>query len=297
MVKALELLDRAVDVHIHAGPSLMARQVDAWESAQQAIEANLAAIVIKDHHLPSVGAATTVTTHLRGVKKLKVFGSIVLNSPVGGLNPKAVEVAIGFGAKVVWLTTVSCQNHIDKHSGHGFKFPPLKQPLTVPEKPLRYLDAHGNLIPEAVRVIEVMAEHPDVVLATGHGNRDEIDAIIRKAASIGLKRILVDHPYYMIGASLEDMKAWRSLGAYIEFTAVTSVPESNLYCIPLVDIAGYIKALGSERLILSSDYGQVGNGRPVDGLAAFAEHLLDQGIEERVLRKMLTENPSQLLNL
>ena len=244
MVKALELLDRAVDVHIHAGPSLMARQVDAWESAQQAIEANLAAIVIKDHHLPSVGAATTVTTHLRGVKKLKVFGSIVLNSPVGGLNPKAVEVAIGFGAKVVWLTTVSCQNHIDKHSGHGFKFPPLKQPLTVPEKPLRYLDAHGNLIPEAVRVIEVMAEHPDVVLATGHGNRDEIDAIIRKAASIGLKRILVDHPYYMIEASLEDMKAWRSLGAYIEFTAVTSVPESNLYCIPLVDIAGYIKALG-----------------------------------------------------
>jgi hypothetical protein len=297
MVKALELLDRAVDVHIHAGPSLMARQVDAWESAQQAIEANLAAIVIKDHHLPSVGSATTVTTHLRGVKKLKVFGSIVLNSPVGGLNPKAVEVAIGFGAKVVWLTTVSCQNHIDKHSGHGFKFPPLKQPLTVPEKPLRYLDAHGNLIPEAVRVIEVMAEHPDVVLATGHGNRDEIDAIIRKAASIGLKRILVDHPYYMIEASLEDMKAWRSLGAYIEFTAVTSVPESNLYCIPLVDIAGYIKALGSERLILSSDYGQVGNGRPVDGLAAFAEHLLDQGIEERVLRKMLTENPSQLLNL
>jgi hypothetical protein len=297
MVRALELLDRAVDVHIHAGPSLMARQVDAWESAQQAIEANLAAIVIKDHHLPSVGAATTVSTHLRGVKKLKVFGSIALNSPVGGLNPKAVEVAIGFGAKVVWLTTVSCQNHIDKHSGHGFKFPPLKQPLTVPEKPLRYLDAHGNLIPEAVRVIEVMAEHPDVVLATGHGNRDEIDAIIRKAASIGLKRILVDHPYYMIEASLEDMKAWRSLGAYIEFTAVTSVPESNLYCIPLVDIAGYIKALGSERLILSSDYGQVGNGRPVDGLAAFAEHLLDQGIEERVLRKMLTENPSQLLNL
>ena len=297
MLKALELLDRAVDIHIHAGPSLMARQVDAWESAQQAIEANLAAIVIKDHHLPSVGAATTVTTHLRGVKKLKVFGSIALNSPVGGLNPKAVEVAIGFGAKVVWLTTVSCQNHIDKHSGHGFKFPPLKQPLTVPEKPLRYLDAHGNLIPEAVRVMEVMAEHPDVVLATGHGNRDEIDAIIRKAASIGLKRILVDHPYYMIEASLEDMKAWRSLGAYIEFTAVTSVPESNLYCIPLVDIAGYIKALGSERLILSSDYGQVGNGRPVDGLAAFAEHLLDQGIEERVLRKMLTENPSQLLNL
>ena len=93
------------------------------------------------------------------------------------------------------------------------------------------------------------------------------------------------------------MKAWQSLGAYIEFTAVTSVPASNLYCIPLADIAGYIKVLGSERLILSSDYGQVGNGRPVDGLATFAALLLEQGIEEKVLRKMLTENPSRLLNL
>ena len=295
MVK--ELLKGAVDVHIHAGPSLMARQVDAWESAQQAIEAELAAIVIKDHHLPSVGAATTVQDHLGGATKLKVFGSIALNSPVGGLNPKAVEVAIGFGAKVVWMTTVSCKNHVDKHRGHGFKFPPLKKPLTVREEPLRYLDAHGNLIPEAIRVLEVMTEHPDVVLATGHGNRDEIDALVRKAVSLGLKRILIDHPYYMIEASLEDMKAWRSLGAYIEFTAVTSVPESNLYCIPLADIAGYIKALGPERLILSSDYGQVGNGRPVDGLAAFAEHLMKQNVEEKVLRKMLTENPSQLLNI
>jgi predicted metal-dependent phosphotriesterase family hydrolase len=218
---------------------------------------------------------------------LKVFGSIALNSPVGGLNPKAVEVAIGFGAKVVWMSTVSCKNHVDKHSGHGFKFPPLKQPLTVREEPLRYFDAHGNLIPEAIRVLEVMAQNPEVVLATGHGNRDEIDAIIRKAASIGLKRILVDHPYYMIDATLEDMKAWRSLGAYIEFTAVTSVPASKLYCIPMVDIAGYIKALGSERLILS----------PVDGMAAFVEHLLAEGLEEKSIRKMLTENPSQLLNL
>ena len=297
MPKAHELLNGFVDVHVHAGPSLMAREVDAWEMAQEAVKGNLAAIVIKDHHLPSVGAVKIVQEHLRGKKKLKVFGSIALNSPVGGLNSKAVEVAIGFGAKVVWMSTVSCKNHVDKHSGHGLKFPPLKQPLTVQEEPLRYLDPQGNLIPEAIRVLEVMAKYPEVVLATGHGNRDEIDAIIRKAASIGLKRILVDHPYYMIDATLEDMKAWRSLGAYIEFTAVTSVPASKLYCIPMADIAGYIKALGPERLILSSDYGQLGNGSPVDGMAVFVEHLLAEGIEERSIRKMLTENPSQLLNL
>ena len=73
MVKALELLNGAVDLHIHAGPSLMAREVDAWDSAQQAIEANLAGIVIKDHHLPSVGAVSVVRDHLRGASKLQVF--------------------------------------------------------------------------------------------------------------------------------------------------------------------------------------------------------------------------------
>ena len=296
MVKTHELLHGFVDVHVHAGPSLMDREVDAWQMAQEAVKGKYAAVVIKDHHLPSVGAVRIVQEHLGG-KKLQVFGSIALNSPVGGLNPKAVEVAIGFGAKVVWMTTVSCKNHVDKHSGHGLKFPPLKTPLTVPEEPLRYLDPQGRLIPEAVRVLEVMAEHPEVVLATGHGNRDEVDAIIRKAAGLGLKRILVDHPYYMVDATLEDMKAWRALGAHIEFTAVTSVPASKLYCIPLADIAGYIKALGPEKLILSSDYGQKGNGSPVDGMAAFAGHLLDEGIEEKAIRKMLVENPSNLLNL
>ncbi len=296
MAKTHELLNGFVDVHVHAGPSLMAREVDAWEMAQEAAKGNFAAIVIKDHHLPTVGAVRIVQDHLSGTK-LKVFGSITLNSPVGGLNAKAVEVAIGFGAKVVWLLTVSCKNHVDKQSGHGLIFPPLKQSLTVREEPLRYLDNQGNLIPEAVRVLEVMAEHPEVVLATGHGSREEIDALIRKGASIGLKRILVDHPLYMVDATLEDMKAWRSLGAYIEFTAVTSVPASKLYCIPMADIAGHMKALGPERLILSSDYGQLGNGSPVDGMAAFVEHLLAEGIEEKAIRKMLTDNPSQLLNL
>ena len=66
MVKSLELLDGAVDIHIHGGPSLMPREVDAWECTQQAIQANLKAIVIKDHHLPSVGAVAVVIFSMIG---------------------------------------------------------------------------------------------------------------------------------------------------------------------------------------------------------------------------------------
>jgi len=296
MQKIHELLKDFVDVHVHAGPSLIAREVDAWEMAQDAAKRNLAAIVIKDHHMPTVGATRMIQDHLSGTN-LKVFGSIVLNSSVGGLNPKAVEVAIGFGAKIVWMPTVSCKNHIDKHSGHGVKFPALKQKLTVPEEPIRWIDETGKLIPEAERVLGVIAEHPDVVLATGHGDRNEVDAIVREAVRLGIKKILVDHPYYIVDATLEDMKAWSSLGAFIELTAVLSVPSSILYSVSPSTIAGFIKILGPNNLIISSDYGQLGNGNPIDGMSALIELLLAEGIEPKALKQMLHENPINLLSL
>ncbi|RPJ11529.1 MAG: hypothetical protein EHM36_01245 [Deltaproteobacteria bacterium] len=296
MLDAHDVLKGFVDLHIHAGPSLMAREMDAWEMAQQAVQNGLAAIVIKDHHLPSVGATRIIQEHLKGTD-LKVFGSIALNSPVGGLNPKAVEVAIGFGAKVVWMPTVSCENHIKKHSGHGVKFPKLRQRLTVPETPIRLTDDAGKLIPEAERVIEVMAEHPEVILATGHGDREEIDAIVKGAFRLGVKKILIDHPYYMVDATLDDMKAWSSLGAYIELTAVVSVPSSQFYSVPAETVAGFIRGLDPDRMVISSDYGQLGNGSPIEGTYTFVELLRVAGIDGKIIRKMLTENPSHLLGL
>jgi hypothetical protein len=101
----------------------------------------------------------------------------------------------------------------------------------------------------------------------------------------------------MVDVTLEDIRAWRSLGAYIELTAVVSVPSSTLYCIPVTVVAESIKTLGPENLILCSDYGQLGNGSPIDGMCAFIELLLAEGIEEKTLRKMLRENPADLLGL
>jgi hypothetical protein len=296
MLDVNELLKGFVDLHIHAGPSLMAREVDAWEMAQLAARNDLAAIVIKDHHIPTVGATRIIQDHLKDTK-LRVFGSIALNSSVGGLNPKAVEVAIGFGARVVWMPTVSCKNHLEKHSGHGVKFPAIKQKLTVPETSIRCIDDSGKLTPEAERVLEVMAQHPEVILATGHGSREEVDAIVRRAWGLGVKKILIDHPYYMVDATLEDMKAWSSLGAYIEFTAVVSVPSSQFYSIPAETVAGYIRGLNPNRLVISSDYGQLGNGSPIDGTCAFIELLMKAGIDYKTIRKMLTENGADLLDL
>lgn len=83
MLDAQELLEGFIAVHIHAGPSLMAREVNAWDMALLAAQNNLAATVIKDHHVPTVGAVRIIQDHLKDTN-LKVFGSIALNSPGSG---------------------------------------------------------------------------------------------------------------------------------------------------------------------------------------------------------------------
>ncbi len=73
--------------------------------------------------------------------------------------------------------------------------------MQVAEKTIYYLDESGKLNPEVLEVLDYLAGHPAVILGTGHGSWDEIDALIRAATERGVRRILVNHPHYMIGAS------------------------------------------------------------------------------------------------
>jgi len=296
MKKSRELLEGFIDMHIHAGPSLMAREIDAWDMALSASAAGYRAVVIKDHHIPSVAAARIINSHLPH-PETRVFGSIAMNSSVGGLNPKALEAAIGFGAAVVWMPTVSSRNHAVKHSGHGLKFPGTTHAATVPEPEYVITDDAGRLIPDAYTILEIMARHENVALATGHGSRDEVDAVIRAAAEMGISRIVATHPHYMVDATDDDLLAWSSLNAFIELNAVISVPDSKFFCIPLQRVIDIIHNVGPEHIIISSDYGQKGNGNPVEGMETFIAILLENGIGEDAIRMMGHDNPSYLLGI
>lgn len=283
------------DLHVHAGPSIMDREVDGLEMVGIAKDKGLKAIVLKDHYFPTAGLAKVLQDHI-SENRLQVYGGLALNRSVGGLNPKAVEAAIGFGAKFIWMPTISSKNHIDKHSGHGLKFPGLKKEPDVPEIPIVAVDSNGELIPEAKEVIDVISRYPNVVLATGHGAREEVNAYIKYAASLGVKKIYVNHPHYMVDASLGDLKIWRKFGAYLEFNAVVSVPKSQFYCKPIGEVFNLLTKLGPDHIVLSSDYGQLGNGSPVDGFMTFIEMLVDEGMDIDAIKQMTHDNPNQLLN-
>ena len=88
-------LDGAVDLHVHSYPCVFQRRVDDRQAAQAAADAGMAAIVLKCHHESTVSRAYLLQ---REFPNLKIFGGVVLNQFVGGINPAAAEVALRMGA-------------------------------------------------------------------------------------------------------------------------------------------------------------------------------------------------------
>lgn len=149
-----------------------------------------------------------------------------------------------------------------------------------------------------LEVLDYLVSHPDVILATGHGSRDEIDALIHAAVERGVQRILVNHPHYMIGASLEDMVAWSRLGAYIELNAVAFVPDSKFHSNEIEEARNIVAAVGLDKIVADSDYGQNGNGSPVEGLLRFISMLQEAcGLTQEQMEVMTYHNPAWLLGL
>lgn len=126
--------------------------------------------------------------------------------------------------------------------------------------------------------MNILADHPDVVLATGHLSREEVDALVRRCVQLGVNRVLVTHPHFLVDASAGDMRNWQSLGAYMEITAVISLLSSPIYCRPVEEVADLIKSLDVEKIVLSSDLGLKKAGWPIEGMSEFLELLRKAGV-------------------
>lgn len=159
-----KLLKGVIDIHVHAGPSVAARELDAADMLKEAEAAGYRGFLVKDHYFPSMMGCQMVQRHL-GSGSVEVFGSMCLNNAMGLFNLNAVDVAYGMGAKMIYFPTVSSKNHIDAHKGH---FAGAGK-MSVPETPVVYVDENGRLDPAAVRILEYMSEK-DMALGTGHGS-------------------------------------------------------------------------------------------------------------------------------
>ena len=289
------ILEGAVDLHCHSGPSPFPRRMDHVEAARMAESVGMAAIVVKSHHHPTVMDVRAMEPHLRGIRT-KVFGSIALNSMVGGLNPSAVDLALAMGAKFVWFPTISARRHQEHQQQHpDLKFPKPSVPLRKPDV-VDILDDKGDLRPE-VPVILRMIKEAGAVVAAGHQAPDRIQILLEAARDAGVTRMIVNHPEYVIEATREQVVKFADTGALIEHECCMYDERSEFYHWDPKRMKEWIDLVGPDRTSIGSDLGQVNNPLPIEAFKTLLSGLHDLGVSERDLRKMVRDNPSRLLGL
>ena len=291
------LLRGAIDLHCHSGPSVMPRYCDHIEAMREASEAGLKAVLLKDHYYSCTPVTTLLNKHFSELD-VHMLSGVPLNNAVGGLNVHAVEHGLKLGANLVWMPTFSSANHIAHHHQDAKfteKFPQTTQRMLQPI-PLTVLDDDGHLKEEVKAILDLIAAE-DVVLSAGHLNIREIWPLFEEARKRGVKRLLVNHPTYVVDATLDDMRQLASEGVYMEHSMCMWVPGSKFKFYDDQFLRQVIEAGTVDLTILGSDLGQQGNPSIADGFRNVIGQLLDLEYSDEAIRKMTSGNTSRLMNL
>ncbi len=283
------LLAGAIDLHVHAAPDVGPRRQDALAVMAAADRAGMAGLLLKDHCTSTVGRAAVLNAAL--AHGPRAHAALALNPPVGGLNPVAVEAFLRAGGRVVFAPTYGAAHHI---AVWGAGRPPTAFPLPPDFAGLRLLDERGRCLPEVDSILELIAVH-DAVLATGHVAPREGLALIGRARQLGVRRLLVTHASEPVTAmDLAQQAEAVALGALVEhcFFAVTPHCPGRL---TLAEIARQVRTLGPAHVILSGDFGQVGNPPPVEGFGLHLALMEELGFSSAELAAMAAGHPRRLL--
>jgi hypothetical protein len=290
--EARALVRAAYDLHVHVGPDVMTRRIDDVTLAERFLAVGLAGFGLKSHYTSTAERAQVVA---RAVPGVDVVGTLTLNASVGGLNPLAVEIAAREGARIVWLPTVDAVNEAgarDREYPDGAAKPLWariqselrEQGLEAP--PVAVVDETGEPLPALLDVLSVVARH-GLVLGTGHLARDETFAVVDAARAAGVRQVVVTHPEFPAqDLSEADQVALAERGALLERCFTTPYTGKCSW----ERVCDGIRATGAEHNLLSTDLGQPQNPPVEDGLALFAERLLEGGISGEEIRTMTVIN-------
>jgi Family of unknown function (DUF6282) len=268
-----QTLDGVIDFHAHSDPDSVPRSIDAIDLARLAKSRGMRGLVLKNHWESTASLAYLVRKEVPGIE---IFGGIVLNLTVGGLNPAAVErmtlVKGGYG-RVVWMPTYDAENHVRD---------------SKESRPFVSVAKNGQLRPEVKDVMAVVARH-NLTLETGHSSPEEGLMILREAQRQGVRRMVVTHALTPpVRMNLDQMREAAQLGAYIELV----YGRMNA-----MEYARAIRDLGPEHFILSTDLGQPNNPLHPDGMLAFFDAMRKQGIPTADIERMAKTNPARALGL
>lgn len=281
-------LTGAIDLHVHSAPDVYRRSLDDVELVRHAEAAGMRALLLKSHHTLTADRAALAA---RQAGRLEAFGGIVLNLAVGGLNPVAVETAIAFGAREVWMPTLHAAHCLEVGELDMFRAEARKG-----HQGIRVIDADGKLRQEVMPILEQIRD-ADIVLGTGHLAPEESLTLLRSAKKMGITKVLVTHPLAEFTRfDIDQMKAATALGALLEFDYLTCSPRQP-GAVPPSRTAQSIRAVGHEHCVMATDGGQAFNPPPPRMFEEFATAMLTEGLSEDEIRFMICTNPARILKL
>jgi len=280
-----------IDFHVHSHPDVFGRNMDDIDVAQLAKAKGMRGIVLKNHISETASRAALV---MKVVPGIEVFGGVVLNNAVGGINPNAVEWmhrVYGSRGKIVWLPTFESDKHVKT-----FGKPDAKGIVVAPG---------GQVLPEMEAVLKIIARE-NLVLATGHVHPEEVIAVTKRARELGVKNIIVTHGLTNVpGLTMAQAKQVVDMGGIIEvcFLQFMAGPNAPLELlkhwtqINAKNVAQAVKELGAGGLVISSDLGQSANMTHPDGIEVAIGAMKREGISDADIDTMMRKNPAKLLGL
>lgn len=292
----MEMIDvgGAVDLHVHSFPCVIPRLADDRQVVQAAADAGMKAIMLKSHHESTVSRAYLLKDEFPDIK---IFGGVVLNNFVGGVNPAAAEVALRLGAREVWMPTMDSHHHIEAHGGRGkYDVQEAADNSFFWGDPIQILDADGKLTEATLVVLELIAKY-DAILGTAHLSLAEIKVLVPEARKRGVQKILITHPFFKVPAGIDEevLKELASHGAISEFGFCTVSPMWAYASIERTKVA--MDALGYDNCVIMSDAGQTHNPIAPEALRLYAQGLYEKGVKQSDIERLMVRTPSALLGI
>jgi len=118
--------------------------------------------------------------------------------------------------------------------------------------------------------------------------------VVKAAKAEGVRKMVITHASNATqNVPLDKMKQMADMGAYIEHIALTYYQKART----IEEFVKYIKEVGAERTIISSDLGQGNNPIMTEGLTEFYLLLIKGGVTKAEMDLMTKKNPARLLGL
>jgi hypothetical protein len=281
----------SIDMHVHSHPDVFGRSMDDIDVATLAKARGMRGILLKNHVANTADRAQIV---MKVVPGIEVWGGIVLNNAVGGINPAAVEWMhrmYGGRGRVVWLPSFDSDKHI--------------KTLVDKDKSGILVAPNGVVTPQMEEVLKIVARE-NLLLATGHIHAEEVVAVTKKAREMGVKNIMVTHGLTNIpGLSMAQAKEVADMGAIIEVCYLQFMTGPNAQYawmkhwseVSAKMVAQAVKEIGAKSLVLSTDLGQQGNMTHPDGMENMIAAMKGAGVSDADIDLMIRKNPAKLLGL